>query len=54
MSLFLITFGFMTYYWIPLAMYNENIGAFFYLMLCVCKSIVIGMILVSAMTTEWL
>ena len=46
MSLYLIMFGFCTYYVIPAALMNQNFGVFFFVMNFVLTGILIGMILI--------
>jgi len=47
MSLFLIIFGFLTYYLVPFALLNGHFGIFFFVMNFVLTGICVGMTLIA-------
>ena len=47
MSLYFITFGFLTYYVVPSSIMNGNFGVFFFVLNLILTSICIGMTLIS-------
>ena len=51
-ALFLLIFGFGTYYWVPLALLNEQFGMFIGLMLAVSMVLLLGQVFLWSIITE--
>ena len=50
MSLFLLLFGFLTYYAVPVALINEKFGVFFFVMNFILTSLSIGMVMLAVIS----